>query len=134
MRLQAGEDVLLQAKKHPVDGFELQPFIVDILQFDQSVARGMVQADFGFHPFPDGFGRGKRVVAVTHGEQQDRFILTETIFCSKDFRFRQLAQGGDHLRLQRLIDRIPGQVTGTKHQIEIVEFFQPALWPSPPAR
>ena len=75
-----------------MDRFELQPFVVDIFDLDQRIAGGMIHADLRLDLFPDGFGRGERVIAVAHGKEQHRLIFANAIFRGKGFGLGQPAQ------------------------------------------
>ena len=53
------KEIFLQTKEHTMDGFELKPFIMDIFDLDQCIARWMIHANLRFILFPDRLGCGK---------------------------------------------------------------------------
>ena len=84
------QQIALQAEHDPVDGFEGQAIVVDVLDLDQRVARGVVHADLRLVLLPDGLGSGQRVVAVAHGKQQDLLPTFQTVALLEGSRIGQL--------------------------------------------
>jgi len=52
-----------------MDGFETQSVVMNVFDFHQRITRRVIHANCRFNFLPDGFGGGKRVVAIPNREQ-----------------------------------------------------------------
>ena len=130
-----GQDVPARGdiEDDPMDGLENEGLIVEIDQLDQSVAErggqdgtGISGRLLGF--FPDGFGRGQRMVAVAHGIEKDGCPGGQPGAGGERRRVGQALQGLDDFGFHsRVGDAVSGQPAGSEHQLEVVELGHPGF-------
>ena len=75
-------------ERHPMDRFEFQPCIVQVDHFGQRVTRGMIHdrcwiGGSALELLPNQLGSGERVIAITHGVKQNRFVGGSLVTLSK---------------------------------------------------
>ena len=120
----AAKTSFFRPKTAAMDRFELQPFVVHVLDLDQRVARGMIHADLRLDLFPDGLGRRQRVVAVAHGEQQHGLSVPMPYFAAKVCGSARPRSAVMTSSSSAALDGITGQMAAVQHQVKIVELFQ----------